>query len=68
MDRVLTRAHRKNFLTVKPLLTDFPLLPQRLVGLREAMPKALTVNNKLNGSSGGTSGELRARKNCSGNS
>jgi hypothetical protein len=68
MDRALTRAHCKNFLTVKPLLTDFPLLLQRLVGLREAMPKALTVGNKLNGSSGGTSGELRAEKNCSADS
>jgi hypothetical protein len=54
-------------LTVKPLFTDFPLLLQRLVGLREAMPKVLTVNNKLIGSSGATSGELRAEKNCTAN-
>ena len=68
MDRALIRAHCKNFLTVKPLFTDFPLLLQRLVGLREAMPKALTVNNKLIGSSGDTSGELRAEKNCTADS
>jgi hypothetical protein len=54
-DLTFNKAQCRNFLTVKPLLTDFLPLLQRFLGLLDAMPRSLKVNNRHLGNSGGIS-------------